>query len=287
MTDALTDDALHVLDGVEMEGTINTSDEQLIANVNHSIRLGYPQVRPQPAQPEMVCLVGGGPSLNDTFDELRELFFNGALIVTVNGSYQWCLDRNIQPSAQIVLDARAENARFVNPAVPRCKYLLASQCHPEMWKQVEGRPNVHIWHGAVEDNPHLGPVLDAYYAGNWMKTPAGTTVIVRALVLLRLMGFLRLHLFGADSCYMHGQHHAYQQPENDVDRPRPFILSRNGEDQRVFLCAPWMAQQVKCFLQTVRLHGKHFLLSVHGDGMLAYALKLGAEGVNITESTEP
>jgi hypothetical protein len=285
MTDALTDDALHVLDGVEISGTtINTSEDELIDNVKHSIRLGHPQVRPQPIQPERVCLIGGGPSLNDTVDELRDLYFAGAKVVTVNGSYQWCLERNIRPSAQIVLDAQAHNARFLHPAVPQCRYLLASQCHAETWQAVDGRPDVYIWHGAASDNPHLKPILDAYYGGNWTSTPGGTTVIVRALLLLRILGFLRFDVFGWDSCLMDGQHHAYDQPQNDRDGMQSVTISRNGEQARTFLCAPWMIKQLECALQTIRLHGHNFLLNVHGDGMIAYALQIGADGADIGES---
>src|SRR5678816_1351328 len=207
---------LHVLDGIDLQGNINTPDERLVANIAHSIRLGYPQLRPQPAQGERVCLVGGGPSLEDTFGELRDLYFSGAKVVTVNGSYQWCIDRNIRPSAQIVLDARPENARFVQPAIPQCKYLLASQCAPETWAAVEGRPDVWIWHAVAQDNVLAKPVLDAYYLGQWMPTPGGTTVVMRALSILRSIGYLRFDLFGVDSCVMGTKHHAYAQPENAV-----------------------------------------------------------------------
>jgi hypothetical protein len=273
-----TPDILKVLDGIEMVGAINTPDAGLLANIEHSIRLGYPQVRPQPSQADRVVLVGGGPSLNDTFDELRDLYFAGAKVVTVNGSYQWCLDRNIRPSAHVVLDARASNARFVNPAVPNCKYLLASQCAPETWAAVEGRKDVWIWHAVAPDNEILKPTLDAYYAGQWMPTPGGTTVSLRALLLLRAMGFLRFDLFGVDSCFMDGKGHAYEQPENDRDKAYPFVVHPTGHPElsRTFMCAPWMAKQLECFLQSVRLHGHQFLLNVHGDGLLAYALKSSA-----------
>ncbi len=40
-------------------------------------------------------------------EELRQLIFEGALVCTVNGSYSWCIERNIRPSAQVVIDARA------------------------------------------------------------------------------------------------------------------------------------------------------------------------------------
>jgi hypothetical protein len=268
-------DILKVIDGVDFKGRINTDDATLLANIEHGIRLGHPQVRPQAPQMNRVVLVGGGPSLNDTLDELRDLYFDGAEVVTVNGAYQWCLDRNIRPSGQIVLDARPGNARFVTPAVPKCRYFLASQCAPETWAAVEGRPFVWIWHAVGSDNTVLRPTLDAYYAGQWMPTPGGTTVIVRALLLLRALGFLRFDLFGVDSCYMHGQHHAYAQPENESDRAYPFTAhwADHPERSRTFMCAPWMAKQVECFLQSIKLHGEEFLLHVHGDGFLAYVLQ--------------
>jgi hypothetical protein len=279
MTDVL--DPLKVLDGVEMRGNINTPSDQLVANISHSIRLGYPQLRPQPTQMDRVCLVGGGPSLKPTFPELRDLYFAGAKVVTVNGSYQWCIKRNIRPSAQIVLDARPDNARFVQPAIPQCKYLVASQCAPETWAAVKGRPDVYIWHAVAEDNDTAKPVLDAYYRKRWMPTPGGTTVVMRALAVLRALGFLRFDLFGVDSCFIDGAHHAYGQPENAADKAYPVTVYPTGhpEHARVFQCAPWHIKQLECFLQTIRINGESFLLNVHGDGLLAYALKCSASVV--------
>lgn len=267
-----------VLEGIELRGRINTSDADLLANIAHSIRLGHPQVGPQPLQRDRVVLVGGGPSLLDTFDELRELYFAGAKVVTVNGSYAWCLERNIRPSAQVVLDARAQNARFVSPDVPQCRYLLASQCHPDTWAAVEGREHVRIWHAVSEEGP-LRDLLDTYYAGRWQPVPGGTTVIMRALMVMRTLGFLRFDLFGVDSCFLGGAHHAYAQPENDADRAVAVTVHPTGEPDkgRTFHCAPWHLKQFEDFLHTVRLNGDQFLLNVHGDGLLAYALKASAD----------
>ncbi len=276
---ALTDaEVLHVIDGIEFKGNINTSDDDLRANVEHSIRLGFPQVRPQALQKDRIVLVGGGPSLDATLPELRDLYFAGAKVVTVNGSYQWCIERNIRPSAQIVLDARADNARFVNPPVPQCKYLIASQCAPETWAELKDRPDVFIWHACNETNTHVRPVLDKYYKGRWEPTPGGTTVVMRAITILRMMGYLRFDLFGVDSCYMDGKGHSYEQPENAKDKAYPFDVypSEHPELKRTFMCAPWMAKQVECFLQLIKVNGDAFVLNVHGDGLLAYALSSSA-----------
>lgn len=270
---------LHVIDGIEFKGHINTPDDQLLANVQHSIRLGHPQVCVQPPKTDRVVLVGGGPSLDETLPELRDLYFAGAKVATVNGSYRWCIERNIRPSAQIVLDARAENARFVDPPVPGCAYLLASQCAPETWAAVQDRPNVRIWHAVNEGNTAVAPVLQQFYKGRWTATPGGTTVIMRAITVLRQLGYMRFDLFGVDSCFMDGKGHAYAQPENDSDKAHPFKVYPSGHPElaREFLCAPWHAKQIECFLQLIRLHGEQFLLNVHGDGVLAHVLKVCAQ----------
>jgi hypothetical protein len=43
------------------------------------------------------------------------------------------------------------------------------------------------------------------------------------------------------------------------------------------MCAGWHAKQLEDMLQAIRLHGEHFLMNVHGDGLLAYALKSSAD----------
>lgn len=265
-------DRLKVIDGPELVGDINTPELDLLENIRHSIRLGHPQVKPQPTQIERVCLVGGGPSLEATFPELRDLYFAGAKVVTTNGAYRWCLDRHIRPSAQVVLDARAFNARFVEPAIPNCRYLLASQCHPATFEAVHGR-DVWIWHAIGPENT-LREELDRFYLKAWTGITGGTTVIMRAIALLRTLGFLRFDLFGVDSCFLQGQHHAYPQTENqDGCHPARVYPSGHPELAKVFLCAPWHLKQLEDFLQMIRINGHQFLLRVHGDGLLATVLK--------------
>lgn len=279
--------AMEVLDGIKLVGSINTSDELLLENIRSSIRRGYPQVKPQPAQRDRVLLVGGGPSLEETFDELRDLYFAGAKLVTVNGAYQWCLSKNLRPSMQIVLDAQAHNAKFVDPVIPRCAYVLASQCHPATWDAVVARPNTWIWHAMGEDNVHRD-ALDAYYLKQWHGIAGGTTVVMRAIAVLRTLGYLRMDLFGVDSCFLHGQHHAYAQAENDRDRPMPFRVSPTDDpsQSRTFVCAPWHLKQLEDFLQMIRVNGQLFKLAVHGPGLLAYALAQQA-GVDLELRPEP
>jgi len=282
VVDKKTVDPMKVLEGVELVGgRVNTDDEQLLANIRSAIRLGHPQIKPQGLNVDRVAIVGGGPSLESTLPELRQCLAEGVKVVTVNGAYGWCIERNIIPTMQIVMDARETNARFLIPELPRCHYVLASQCHPLLWNQVKGRKNVWIYHvGVGEEGTPVRKILDDYYLGNWHGVGGGTTVGTRALVLLRLLGYLRFDLFGMDSCWLGDSHHAYAQPENADDKRLMFRCSPTGSTGvgKVFYCAPWHVQQAQDFLQLIRFQGNQFgVISVHGEGLLAEIMRSMAD----------
>jgi hypothetical protein len=278
--------ALNVLEGVQLHGEINVEEAQLLANVRSAMRRPYPQIRPQPRSADRVALVGGGPSLNDTVDELVALIQGGAKLVALNGAYDWCLQRNLFPKMQIVMDARPTNARFLATAIPNCHYVLASQCAPEVWDAVEGRPNVWMFHAANGTDGPLKTMLDEHFLGNWFGVGGGTTVGTRAINLLRAIGHLRFDLFGLDSCFMGDEGHAYPQPENERDRIVNYHVHPIGApgQARIFRVAPWHIKQLEDFLQLIRINGEHFVITAHGNGLLAYAL---AQSANVEWTTNP
>jgi hypothetical protein len=256
-------------------GRMNTDEAQLLAHIQHAVRQGHPQMRTWPARGDRICLVGSGPSLASTEADLRRLVWEGAQVVTVNGAYHWCIEHGIQPKTQIVMDARATNARFVDPEVPGCRYVLASQCAPETWAAVAGRPEVWIWHGVVRKDDPITAFLDAFYAGNWFGVGGGTTVATRAIALLRAAGYVRFDLFGIDCCWIGPTHHAMTQPENDGDTRMRVLVGdvARPETMRPFDVSPWHLKQFEDFATILKLNGHHFQLAVHGDGMLAYLLR--------------
>jgi len=261
-------------------GRMNTPEDQILENIRSSIRRGHPQMRTWPVRPDRICLVGSGPSLNDTFEELRDLVWDGAALVTLNGAYHWCIAHGLKPTTQIVMDARASNVRFVQPPVPRCRYVLASQCAPAVWDAVAGREDVWIFHAVVKQEGPTSDLLDAFYAGNWFGVGGGTTVATRALSLLRMAGYVRFDLFGVDCCWRGDDHHALPQPENVRDqrvRVRAGVKDR-PDTMRDFSVAPWMLKQCEDALTIIKINGDHFQLQVHGDGLLAHMLTvLGAD----------
>lgn len=269
----------NVLEGVEVTGDLNTPMDRVLEHIRYAIRQGHPQVRVEPLKAQRVALVGSGPSLEETLPELQAAYFAGAKVVTMNRAYHWCRERNIRPSAQIVLDAKRSTANFVTPETPQCLYLVASQCHPDVWDAVQSYEKVAIWHSLNPDHPEAD-VLDKFYGSKhgWCGIVGGTTVATRALMLLRTMGYCAFDVFGVDSCWLGEQHHAMDQPENQKDRKLKLTITPTRGDMppREFLCAPWHVQQLKDVLEVIRANGQHFMLNVHGPGLIAYALQAGA-----------
>ena len=267
-----------IIEGFDVAGSLNTDHDEILAHIRYAVRQGHPQIWQQAINAEVCCIVGGGPSLSETKDELVALVHQGAKVFTVNGAYHWCLERNIHPYAQIVVDARAENARFVEPEIPECRYFLASQCHPALWDAVRGRPKVGIWHAEMKGDDPCPKALDDYYLGAWVPIIGGTTVGSRAIGLCRTLGYLRMHLFGIDCCYVGEDGHAYAQTENEADQriPVTFHPSDRPDLTRTFTVTPWHVRQFEDLVKLGRAQGQHFQLTVHGDGLLAYALATNA-----------
>jgi len=255
---------------------INVAKDVLRSQVESNIRRMLPQVMPHAPNTETVALVCGGPSLAKTEKELVEAYWGGAKVVAVNGSYQWCLDRNIKPSAMVMLDARQFNSRFVKEAVPGCKYLLASQCHPDAFEICKDR-NVLLWHCCSGGDEEYA-MLKQYYFDRLFPIGDGTTVTIKAILLLTLLGFKSFDIFGFDSCWLDDAHHGYEQTENNRDGRIATWLRPEGRDDLAcrFECAPWHMQQAADFQKLVHDHGDKFRLNVRGNGLIAATMRISA-----------
>lgn len=267
-------------------GVLNIDEQRIIDNVNANLDANWQEVSPHPTNDTEIMILGGGPSLNSQLDDIKALKAAGVKVVTLNGAYHWALEHDLGPVNQIVVDAREFNARFTKPVSPGCKYFISSQCHPSV---LEGLPHAdtYLWHTTMDS------IRETLAAKRelWFGIPGGSTVMLRAIPMLRLLGFKKMHLFGFDSCilriksvYSDGtdtethttdHHHSYKQPENDK---QPIIATTVGD--RVFQCHPWMISQAQEFMDLIRFLGDEIELEVYGDGLIAHILATGAKMFN-------
>lgn len=255
--------------------SLNVPIERIRANIRENLSRNYREVHPHSEQERECVVLAGGPSLNHEIETIKSLREAGAALVTVNGTYEWALQNGLKPSATVMIDSRDFMQRMVQPVTEGCWYMLASQVSPLVFQSV---PAEQIWmfHSASsqEHNDYIEATrTELGIGGDWYVVPGGSTVMLRALPLLRMLGFKRFHIFGFDSCIMDGAHHAYAQPENDEQ----CVLRVRLNNQRGFLCHPWMLSQAREFIDFVKNHGDLMELAVYGGGLIAAILETAAE----------
>lgn len=243
-------------------GGCNVTADLLMDHWRLACKLDLPWVRQSPPRRETLCIVGGSPSLADTLDGIRARKRMGAKIWCLNNSWRVLDKAGVRFDAIVMMDARPENTAFLEGA-PDCEYLISATCHPSVFEALEGR-KVTLWH------PHQGndgeqDCMEAEHKEG-ILLPGGGTVGLRAMFLAHALGYRKLHLYGMDSSYREGRHHAYAQSLNDGERTRQIKMQ---EFDRVYLCADWMARQADEF----RWHWKRLIdagctVTAHGDGLL-------------------
>ena len=256
---------------------INTSSEKILENIKENSKFPCKHVRAHMIQgEETIQLLCGGPSLNDFEDEIKENWRNGMKTVTVNGTYNWAQDRGITNVNQCMIDARPFNKRFCEPPRDDCYYFIASQCDPSVFEMLP-HDRTFFWHAT--GSAEAVDVVNENYP-EYLIAGGGSTVALRTIALMRILGFKRMIIYGMDSCCRDDEHHAYSQPENDYKVKN--IPVTVGE--RTFDCQPWMAYQAFDFVDMVKAIGDEFELDIKGDGLIAHIIKTGAELPEIEEN---
>ena len=143
-------------------------------------------------RPEPVAVVGFAPSLNDTWEKIREFKY----IITCSGSHKFLIERGIVPTWHVEVDPRPHKVALLGTPHPDVTYLPASTCHPEYFDHLEKHnAKVKLWHvfDATDDGIRLLP------PGEWAIT-GGCDVGLRSLTIAGFLGFRELHVFGMDGC---------------------------------------------------------------------------------------
>jgi hypothetical protein len=242
----------------ELEVVANTILKQVMDNVDHARSLGLPELRFYPSHDGHAVIVGGGPSLKKTIDEVEWRKSIGQFVVACNGTARYLNERGITPDAQIIIDARPENKRFVAKAR---KYWLASQCDRAIFRKA-GKLNTMLFHMNTEG-------MQDHMPDGSLLISSGTTVGLAAMVVAYTAGYRKIHLYGFDSSYEEN-HHAYHQPENDDDAS--IFASVDGVEYRT---SPWMVVQAQQFQEiATQLAEEGVIITVHGDGLLPHVARL-------------
>jgi len=237
----------------------NTPDTDLHRNIRANAALDLPWVGFKDAHDTTAVLCGGGPSLADHVEDIREWQRKNATIFAMNAASQFLRGHGIKADYQVIGDAKPETAALVDPHT--FYHLIASQCHADT---VDAARNVTLWHLAIdEDMDRLFPEKRRK-AGGYALVGGGAAVGNAAICLAYVMGYRRFELYGYDSSHRDGASHAYDQPMNR------FIPSVDVEwADRTYRSSVSMKAQAEKFQITGQaLKREGCTINVHGDGLL-------------------
>lgn len=232
----------------------NVSDEVIYANIERNSLRKLDWLEMVPPHEGIALMVGGGPSLAQDVEEIRQRQRDGQVIFALNQVPAYLARFDLLADYQIILDARPENAEFIHPVKERA--LLASQCDAAVFERAT---NPMLWHPVVEQlGEHLMQLRPYAAIGG------GTTVGLSAICLVYALGYRKMHLYGYDSSHRDLAGHAYVQRLNDTDQ-----IVRACVNGQCFQSSLTMAKQAEFFPDLAnRLMDLGVEIMVHGEGLL-------------------
>ncbi|HEU0118112.1 MAG TPA: 6-hydroxymethylpterin diphosphokinase MptE-like protein, partial [Alphaproteobacteria bacterium] len=231
-----------------------SSAVELLKNVEHAMTLPLPNLQQANApHPGEICLVGGGASRAACLEELRQRQQKGQEIWALDGAYQWLIENNITPNAQIMFTADQSNAAFV-PTRTDATLFYASQCHPDVFtKAANAASDIIIWYPMIDGIRNVLKDRKAVFIGG------GTTTGMIAISLAFTLGCRAIHLYGYDSSY---------PDATGEDRMQVNV------DGRSFTTSVRMAQQINEFKMLIgSLVQQKTGITLHGDGLLPFVMQ--------------
>lgn len=212
-----------------------SSDETIAENEGYAKSLGFPKMGLAGGP---LAVVGGGPSIIDKLDEIRE--FDGE-IWAINGAWRWLKDRGVE-SVFFTVDQHPNLANAVD-GVERA--ILAMCCSPALFNSLENAE------------------VEALLVGGEHGTPTGVTSATAAAYIAITKGHTQITYYGCESSYT-DQQHAY--PE--VGHVEVIKVVCSGEE---FTTKPAMMMQAEHLAAQISASGG--VLKERSGGLLAACIR--------------
>lgn len=160
-------------------------------NVEHAMSLVLPRLGVRRALPGFLTIACYGPSLRDTYRDMRNP------ILSVSGAHDYLIGKGVIPKYHLECDPRPHKAKMLSRANDETEYLIASCCHPDVFKALEGR-NIKLWH---LDN---GPESRSWARQHDPYVPCvsgGSTAGLRAFPISYVLGYRAIDVHGMDCSF--------------------------------------------------------------------------------------
>ena len=249
---------------LKITGKCVADDETLFTNMESAIARGLPQVKQsEPPKDGTIVLVASAPSVKGQIELIKKMKAQGLLIVAIKGAHDWLIDNGVMPDYALAIDPQEHRISFYKPQ-DGVHYMIASQCHPAMFDNLERR-KVTIWHPYVmkgQDRPAKSLLIGG-----------GTTSGLRAISLFYVLGWRHFALFGFDSCNDGETLRVNGDGLKEGDKLLEVRIEPDGEP---FYCNASMALQAEHF-QTYYDYLPDATYEAYGHGLIQAIIKKRTE----------
>lgn len=233
-----------------------------IANIRASTELGLPIAAQEDFHTRTAVIVAYGPSLLDTWEELKVPFDVPADIFTVSGAHSFLVQRGIRPYAHTDIDPRPHKAEMLTDICPTTRFYLGSRCHMAMFDRLKGY-DIRMYHtGRQEQEMHA---IREIYPGAKIISPAAM-IGMQCVNLCFFLGYRKFILYGMDCCLLGDAHHAGFHPNPDTQTLQVEVAGRDFITTYSMICS-----MVDFF--NIAIDHPVGTFKLRGDGMLQWAEK--------------
>jgi hypothetical protein len=179
------------------------SEAQREAHMAWAVAQGYPYIKFRPMTNQTMQIIGYGPSLADTWQDINPR----KPLITVSGALRFLLEKGLKPRPgfwfHIECDPRPHKIKVLERH-PDVVYAIGSCAHPELFKYLDGmkvalfhaRSGEHTYQWVAENDP--GQVL----------VSAGSTVGLTAIHVGGVFGYRHFEIHGMDGSFRGDSRHA-------------------------------------------------------------------------------
>lgn len=231
-----------------LEFVVGTPQVDYQAHIRNALSLGLPYADQNQRR---LNLIANGPSaacLPDDIHDADTMAINGALGL-------------LDPTYWIACDPQALVADFLHAPPRQTAYLVASKCHPAVFKALEDL-DVRLWHVDDQEIPDHPTV------------PVACSATLCALSLAMRLGYRVIHVYGWDLCFSGLEHHATPNPMSSTpERVALELELGDGKPTQHFdTTATWVCEMKDAEKILPMLSWAGMQITIHGRSLVGAIL---------------
>ena len=255
-----------------IRGVCKFTQDERVSAVRANLKQGYPDLSVlqdvrEKAAPGTALILGGGPSVDEHIEEIRQRQQDGAHVFCIDRMYPWCHAHGIVPDYVVALDGCTDVVDGFAHLEPGVTYLMGTAVQPQAVELLKGQTvyyyNAPMGKWSKIQNDWLGA---GYTTVTVIST--GSTVVLGAYSLAQILNYPDIHFYGFDLKVPEGGKD-YASAIGGVGVPREYFHIEINE-KPILTCLSFIsfAQQFFKMTEEARKRQSITAITVHGDSMI-------------------